>query len=723
MRSPIIFRVFKEGQLVGVKQFDQDQIVIGHDTEVNLSLQGEGVSPIHCMVELRDGGYYVCDLGSQAGTYKNGQAVLDEALTSGDEIGIGPFKISFSVGVPKTKGVPTGTVVTPPPVETPAPAAETVVAVAPPAAPQAPVIPSLPPEPPAETQVTMPPPSLPKAVPEIKEDEEVKVAVVPVAPVAPVAKTRPEIKSGGVSFNKKKKYGGSFAPPNEIQDLKSYLKPGKGPIVEVIVAWKERVLTTYHFKPNTTVRVNSGGKDQIALPDGLLPKGYQILDTAGGLRVNTNGEMQVEMVSSLGIQSVDELSKNGKASSVGTGYTIRVDQSEMVCVTLPQGNMTLYIRFGPAAPIVPILPLMLSSSETTGVVASIIIVALLALYISATIPKDWDQQKQEEVQHIAKVIFNKPPEPAKPTPPPPPPEPPPPKVVATPPPPPPPKKVVVADKEKTAQVKSPKPAEKPAQKAETQARASEVAPKPNSKDKPKKFTSTKQGGAIKTGNTAGANAQSATKDLSKVGLFSAFGGGGSRKNIDKAYSGAGEVMGMGEKATGTSGFNENRAGDDLGSKFKDSGAGGKGTATQGIAGVGTKGRGSGQSAYGASEGFGSKNSVAIEGGGFEESFDGTIDKEAIRRVIRQNKHELQSCYERALNTLEKGRKLEGKVILSWEIIERGQARNVKIKSSTLNNRGVEECIRSRLASWIFPEPPTGLVAEVQAYPFVLNQSN
>jgi pSer/pThr/pTyr-binding forkhead associated (FHA) protein len=719
LRSPIIFRVFKDGQLVGVKQFDQDQIVMGHDTEVNLSLQGEGVSPIHCMVELRDGGYYVCDLGSQAGTYKNGQAVLDEALASGDEIGIGPFKISFSVGVPKGKAVPTGTVVTAPP-------AETVIAVAPPQAapPQAPVIPSLPPEPPAtlkddmareETQVTAAP-VLPASVP-VQKDEEVKVA--------PIAKTRPEIKSGGVVFKstRKKKYGGSFAPAAEIQDLKSYLKPGKGPVVEVIVAWKERVLTTYHFKPNTSVRVNSGGKDQIALPDGLLPSGYQIIDTAGGLRVNTNGEMKVEMVSSIGIQSVDELAKNGKASTVGTGYTIRVDQSEMVCVTLPQGNMTLYIRYGPAAPLVPILPIMLSSSEMTGVVASVIIVALLALYISATIPKDWDQNKQDDVQHIAKIIFDKPPAPAPPKPPPPPPEPPPVAVKPPPPPPPPPKKVVVADKEKTAQVKAPKAAEKPAQRAETAAKAAEVAPKPNSKDKRKVFTSTKQGGAIKTGNTAGANAQSQNKDLSKVGLFSAFGGGGSRKNIDKAYSGAGEVMGMGEKATGTSGFNENRQGDDLGSKFKDSGAGGKGTATQGIAGVGTKGRGSGQSAYGASEGFGSKNSVAIEGGGFEESFDGTIDKEAIRRVIRQNKHELQSCYERALNTLEKGRKLEGKVILAWEIIEKGQARNVKIKSSTLNNRGVEECIRSRLASWIFPEPPTGLVAEVQAYPFVLNQSN
>lgn len=730
MRSPIIFRVFKDGQLVGVKQFDQDQIVMGHDTEVNLSLQGEGVSPIHCMVELRDGGYYVCDLGSQAGTYKNGQAVLDEALSSGDEIGIGPFKISFSVGIPKTKAVPTGTVVTAPP------PAETVIAVAPvqTAPPIAPVIPSLPPEPPPtlkeemareETQVIAPTPVLPSSVP-VQKDEEIKVAPIAVAAAAAaVTKSRPEIKSGSVSFksSKKKKFGGSFAPAGEIQDLKSYLKPGKGPIVEVMVAWKDRVLTTYHFKPNTSVRVNSGGKDQISLPDGLLPSGYQIIDTAGGLRVNTNGEMKVEMISSVGIQSADELAKNGKASTVGTGYTIRVDQGEMVCVTLPQGNMTLYIRFGPAAPLVPIVPLMLSSSEMTGVIASVIIVALLALYISATIPKDWDQNKQDDVQHIAKILFEKPPAPAPPKPPPPPPEPPPVVVKTPPPPPPPPKKVVVADKEKAAQVKAPKPAEKPAQRAETAAKAAEVAPKPNSKDKRKVFTSTKQGGAIKTGNTAGANAQSANKDLSKVGLFSAFGGGGSRKNIDKAYSGAGEVMGMGEKATGTSGFNENRAGDDLGSKFKDSGAGGKGTATQGIAGVGTKGRGSGQSAYGASEGFGSKNSVAIEGGGFEESFDGTIDKEAIRRVIRQNKHELQSCYERALNTLEKGRKLEGKVILAWEIIEKGQARNVKIKSSTLNNRGVEECIRSRLASWIFPEPPTGLVAEVQAYPFVLNQSN
>ncbi|WII73451.1 AgmX/PglI C-terminal domain-containing protein [Bdellovibrio sp. 22V] len=696
MRAPLIFRIFKNNQLVGVKQFDQDQIVIGHNAEVHLDLDSDQVSPIHCLIELRDNGYYVCDLGSSTGTFKNGQAVLDEAVASGDEIEIGPFKIAFFVGVPKPKVAPGATVST-----------------------QA-VMPSIPEVKPASAP--MPPAAVVKT-------EEIKVTpVIPVEPpkvedkpVITTAPVRPEIRKDKVSYKKAKKTK-TFAPPSEIADLKTHLKPGKGTTVEVIVAWKERVLTTYHFKGNKTIRVNAGGDNQVALPDGLVPRGYPLIEMAGGLKVNTTSEMNVQLVSSAGTQPVEDLARNGKATRGGQGHSVRVEQNEMLCVDLPGGNIHLYIRFVPQAPVVPMLPpLMLSGSEMTGVVMSIVMVALLALYISATIPKDWQENKQEEVQRIAQVVFNNPPPKPTPSPTPTPPTPPPPPPAVQPTPTPTPQKVVVADETKEAQKKG--PAAPKAARNQVAARASEVAPKPNAKDRTKKFTSTRQGGAIKTGQTAGANAQSSNKDLSKVGLFSAFGGGGSRANIDKAYSGAGEVLGMADKATGSSGFNEDRAGEDLGSKFKDAGAGGKGTATQGIAGIGTKGRGSGQAAYGASEGFGSKTTVAIEGGGMGESFDGTIDKEAIRRVIRAKLHEVKSCYERVLNTMEKGRKLEGKVVLGWEIIERGQARNVKVKSSTLGNAQVENCIRDRLASWTFPEPPPGLVAEVQAYPFLLNQAN
>lgn len=695
MRSPLIFRIFKNNQLIGVKQFDQDQIVIGHNADVHLDLDSDKVSPIHCLIELRDSGYYICDLGSESGTFKNGQAILDESVSSGDELGIGPFKLAFFIGVPKPKAPPTMNVN---PVEPSEPKEE---------------------KKPEKTESSQ---MAPAAV--VKTEEIKTVPVIPVTPpkaeekpVITAAPTRPEIRRDR-DFYKKKKKTKTFAPPSEVESLKTYLKPGKGATVEVVVAWRERILTTYHFRGNQTVRVNAGGDEQLALPAGLVPRGYPLLEMGGILKVNTTTDMTVELLSSAGNQPMEALSRNGKAQRGGQGYSTRVDQNEMLCVTLPGGNISLYIRFVPQAPNVPMLPMMLTGSELTGVMMSLVLVGLLALYISATIPKDWQENKQEEVQRVAQVIFNKPPPPAPPkpaeTPPPPPVEPPKP-------PPPTPQKVVVADLTKDTKKKGPQA--QPAAKSQTAARANEVAPKPEAKDRTKKFTSTRQGGAIKTGQVAGANAKSSSKDLSKVGLFSAFGGGGSRAKIDKAYSGAGEVLGMADKATGTSGFNEDRAGDDLGSKFKDTGAGGKGTATQGIAGIGTKGRASGQAAYGAAQGFGGKSQVAIEGGGFEESFDGTIDKEAIRRVIRAKLHEVKSCYERALNVQEKGRKLEGKIVLGWEIVEKGQARNVKVKSSTLGNRQVENCIRDRLASWTFPEPPPGLVAEVQAYPFVLNQAN
>ncbi|WP_413575653.1 AgmX/PglI C-terminal domain-containing protein [Bdellovibrio sp. HCB290] len=730
-----------------MKQFDQDQIVIGHSEEVHVDLDGDGVSPIHCLLERRDAGYYICDLGSQTGTFKNGQAVLDESISSGDEVNVGPFKIVFFLGVPKPKGPPPGEaqmndMVAAPvaPVEPPvAPAVST-----PPPAPVptetvtvAPVSPPPPVEPPAPQKMApaTPPPAA------VEKKEEVKVSIPTVVPVidekaAPVAAvvspavvattvaptpSRPEIRPGKVSFKKDKKEK-TFAPPSEVQDLKSYLKPGKGPTVQVIVAWKERILNTYNFKGNQPVKVNLGEdkSDSIALPEGILPRGFQILDMAGGLKVNTSADMKIELIGANGNVSVEELERSGRAQKAGAGYSVRVDQNEMLCLVLPGGMIHLYVRFVPQAPVVPITNVMLSGSEMTGMIMSMIIVGLLALYISATTPNDWEENKQEDVQRIAQVIFDKtptPPPPPTPTPKPPEPSPTP---VQQPTPTPTPRKVVVSDKDKTAQQKKPENKPQLAQKAQTAARASEVAPK-ETKDRTKKFTSTRQGGAVKMGETASANAQSKNKDLSKVGLFSAFGGGGNRGSIDKAYSGQGEVLGMADRATGTSGMNENRAGDDLGSKFKDSGAGGKGTATQGIAGIGTKGRGSGQSAYGASEGFGSKSQVAIEGGGMEESFDGTIDKEAIRRVIRAKLHEVKSCYERALNTVAKGTRLEGKVILGWEIVAQGQARNVVVKSSSLGNKQVENCIKDRLASWTFPEPPAGLVAVIEAYPFVLNQ--
>lgn len=724
MKSPVILRVFKGNQLIEVKQFDLDQIVIGRNADVGLDLDADDVSPIHCLIEMRDAGYYVCDLGSTTGTFKNGQAVLDEALTSGDEIGVGPFKINFFVGIPKPKAAPPGKVEAPAAPIPPAPVVEEepVAVVAPPPAAAQPL--SIPEEAPKSVAPSIPTaapvfeaPKAAAAKPEpvvAKEEPKPRIATTPVVGPAGRSDARPvTMKSSGKKGKNKKTY----APASEVRDLRDHLRPGKGNVVEVIVSWKERVLTTYHYRTPGIVRLGPGDKYEINMPDGVCPTGWPLVEVGPETRVAATSEMNVELITKSGKKNIDELLRAGKAQRTGNSVTMKLDQEEIFFIGLPFSDLQLYVRFVPQPPVIPVPPWFLSSSELTGMVMSLILVALLALYVYATSPSMQEQEKQEEI--VAQVVFDKP----KPTPPPvkvveekpvETPTPAPPKPTPTP------KKVVMDDKQREMVNKAKKPDPAVAQKNSKAGAASEVAPKPNSQNKPKIYTSVhQQGGAVKQGSTESANAQSKNKDVTKVGMFAALGGGGIRKNLDKAYSGAGEILGTAASATGTAGSNSDRAGDDIGGKFKDTGAGGKGTATVGIAGVGTKGRGTG---YGTGDGLGDKNSVAIEPGGAEEDFVGTIDREAVRRVIRAGLREIRGCYERELNKLNKTQRLEGKVIIEWTIADHGKALNAKVKSSTLGNRAVENCVRDRLSTWRFPDPPAGTVAEVN-YPFYFRAEN
>jgi pSer/pThr/pTyr-binding forkhead associated (FHA) protein len=82
--KPIVLRVYKDGALQTIKQFVQQQIVIGQSADVQLSLSHSSVSVIHAAIESRDAGYFVCDLGSESGTILKGAKVLDAKIESGD---------------------------------------------------------------------------------------------------------------------------------------------------------------------------------------------------------------------------------------------------------------------------------------------------------------------------------------------------------------------------------------------------------------------------------------------------------------------------------------------------------------------------------------------------------------------------------------------------------------------------------------------------------------
>ncbi len=74
---------------------------IGRDAESNhVALHGREVSRTHARIMVRDGEYFILDMGSKDGTYVNRQLVDQEAkLEDGDEIRIGRHRLIFTPGI------------------------------------------------------------------------------------------------------------------------------------------------------------------------------------------------------------------------------------------------------------------------------------------------------------------------------------------------------------------------------------------------------------------------------------------------------------------------------------------------------------------------------------------------------------------------------------------------------------------------------------------------
>jgi hypothetical protein len=94
---------------------------------------------------------------------------------------------------------------------------------------------------------------------------------------------------------------------------------------------------------------------------------------------------------------------------------------------------------------------------------------------------------------------------------------------------------------------------------------------------------------------------------------------------------------------------------------------------------------------------------------------GTIDKEAVAKVINSHLHEVSSCYERALL---KTPGLAGKIVLEWQITTSGSVGFAKTKSSSMQSPAVESCILLTLKTWRFP--PAKGAGVIITYPFMFN---
>lgn len=100
------------------------------------------------------------------------------------------------------------------------------------------------------------------------------------------------------------------------------------------------------------------------------------------------------------------------------------------------------------------------------------------------------------------------------------------------------------------------------------------------------------------------------------------------------------------------------------------------------------------------------------------SFAGnSVDKEEVRRKIRENIQSFKGCYKERLEKTNS--KIGGKVVLEWDFDDSGSVKNAKINSTTLNDSIVENCMVDKLKALKFPPAPKGEIVNI-IYPFVLS---
>jgi len=91
-----------------------------------------------------------------------------------------------------------------------------------------------------------------------------------------------------------------------------------------------------------------------------------------------------------------------------------------------------------------------------------------------------------------------------------------------------------------------------------------------------------------------------------------------------------------------------------------------------------------------------------------------LSRDEVGEVIHRHMKEVRYCYETAMI---RQPDLEGKLIVQFTIGNQGSVRSTGVKTSTLPDARLDECILARLAGWKFPHPKGGIDVAV-TYPFI-----
>lgn len=216
-----------------------------------------------------------------------------------------------------------------------------------------------------------------------------------------------------------------------------------------------------------------------------------------------------------------------------------------------------------------------------------------------------------------------------------------------------------------------------------------------------------------------------------VGLLKAFSQTGAGKDIKNLLDagegpeGRGGFDDFGKAVKGHRGKSIEEVGGAGGLGLKGVGEGGGGK-TIGIDGPSTKGLGRGYVGDGIGEGVGGPGRLGLKG---EHAISivsenvqvlSGLPKDVINAVVQRHRGEIRACYDAAL---QRNPNLRGKIVAAFTIQPNGIVSYAGTKESSLGDSALENCVVSRIRTWVFPKPEAPVVTEVSAYPFFLNPAN
>jgi hypothetical protein len=128
----------------------------------------------------------------------------------------------------------------------------------------------------------------------------------------------------------------------------------------------------------------------------------------------------------------------------------------------------------------------------------------------------------------------------------------------------------------------------------------------------------------------------------------------------------------------------------------------------------------GQGKEGVGYGSGAKAGVSGQGSSLVsiDSRDAVVEEglslDDVGKVIHAHLNEVRYCYE---SSMLRHPGIEGKMMVDFRIQATGIVKTADVKTSTLSDSSLEQCIISHLMKWKFPKPKGGVEVAV-SYPFV-----